>query len=309
MGACRHGDRCDKRHNKPTESPTLLFANMYTAPPSFRPGPHGDIMVSEREMDDAFEEFYVDAFTEISKWGALEELNVCANPGAHLNGNVYVKFSSEEQAATALKELNGRTYDGKPLRGELCPVTDFGEARCWQYVSGICDRRMCNFLHLKEPNSRLAHQLFRWQLEEWKKNRTYERPPPALPPSKERGGGGRGGRFDDRRDYRRDNRRDDRGRPRWDDSNHRWSDEPYGRGRSPSPGRYRGGGGGGGRRDYGGDAFGRDVRGDASSEREIEERLAEVRNALADSRKRERPESGFDQDGPERATKAAKYEN
>ena len=29
IGACRHGDRCSRLHNKPSISPTLLFSNMY----------------------------------------------------------------------------------------------------------------------------------------------------------------------------------------------------------------------------------------------------------------------------------------
>lgn len=314
MGACRHGDKCDRRHNRPTESPTVLFPNMYTAPPQFRPGPHGDIMVSDREMDEAFEEFYVDAFVEFSKIGAIEELHVCANPGVHLAGNVYLKFANEAQAADALKRFNGRLYDGKPLRGELCPVTDFGDARCRQFSSGSCDRRMCNFLHLKEPGNRIQDQLYRWQLEEWKKNRHLERPPLGAPPT-HRERHGYGDRFEDRRGgFRRDDRRE----RRYDD-HRRFSDS---RG-PPSP-----------RRQYGepfdSDPFGRDMRSGGgaynegrsrydqpdSSEMEIEAKLAQVRNALAahqgephpyeQSRKRERPEFGFDHEGPE--AKFSKYE-
>jgi len=271
-------------------------------------------------MDEAFEEFYVDAFVEFSKVGGIEELNVCANPGAHLAGNLYLKFTNEAQASEALKRFNGRLYDGKPLRGELCPVTDFGEARCRQFSSGSCDRRMCNFLHLKEPASRLQDQLFRWQLEEWKKNRHLERPPPGAPPTlRERQG--YGDRFDDRRGgFRRDDRRDNR---RYDE-HRRFHDE---RG-PPSPRMHRG-------EPFGSDPFGRDVRAGSSggqkgdhheergsrydmdpSEREIEAKLAQVRNALAShqdeprahehSRKRERPEYGFDHEGPE--AKFGKYE-
>lgn len=291
---------------------------MYNPPPQFRPGPHGDIVVSEREMDDAFEEFYIDTFVEFSKFGAIEEFNVCDNPGAHLTGNVYLKYASETQAADALKQLQGRIYDGKPMRGELCTVTNFNEARCRQYSGGMCDHKMCNFLHLKEPAQRLSEKLYRWQLEEWKKNgRPYEPAPPAYPPPKDRGYGRRGDRFNDRRDggHRRDDRR---GGGRWEDDRRgggRWGDDrgPYRR--PSSPGRHRNGD----YDDYGargpqGDPFGRDMRGaQDSSEREIEERLAQVRSALASqqgdhSKKRERPESGFDQDFPERNTKIPKLE-
>lgn len=301
MGACRHGEKCDRRHNRPTESQTILFPNMYTSPPAFMAGPHGDVMTSQREMDEAFDEFYTDAFAEISKFGSIEELNVCANPGPHLAGNVYLKFSTEQQAAEALQKLSGRLYDGKPLRGELCPVTDFREARCRQYQSGSCDRRMCNFLHLQEPSARLQDQLYRWQLEEWKKNRHYERPPPSHPPSHHDWHD----RFDDRRGGgRRDDRRG-RGFNRYDD---RRDDRRFNhRGRSPSPPRHG--------RNFDSDPFGRDARQEqrgyepSNSERDLEERLAKVRSALAaqqdgssaapseNSKKRDRPESGFDHEG------------
>lgn len=290
---------------------------MYTAPPAFRPGPHGDVMVSDREMDEAFDEFYVDAFVEMSKLGAVEELNVCANPGQHLAGNVYMKFASESQAAEALRKLNGRMYDGKPLRGELCPVTDFGEARCRQYSNGACDRRMCNFLHLKEPSSKVQQQLYRWQLEEWKKHRHYERPPPSGPPSMDRSYGGRHGYGGDRGGsdrYDRDRYDDRRGRERYDDRH-----DSGRRPRSPSPPpRYS--------RDShrngeSSDPFGRDMRGAAppprydagptSEERALEERLAQVRQQLAhsqvDTRKRERPEGGFDTQGPDHGPKQPRY--
>jgi splicing factor U2AF subunit len=32
IGACRHGDRCSRLHNKPTASQTLLLSNMYQSP-------------------------------------------------------------------------------------------------------------------------------------------------------------------------------------------------------------------------------------------------------------------------------------
>ena len=32
IGACRHGDRCTRLHNKPLLSPTVLLKNMYVNP-------------------------------------------------------------------------------------------------------------------------------------------------------------------------------------------------------------------------------------------------------------------------------------
>lgn len=172
MGACRHGEKCDRRHNRPTESQTVLFSNMYQPPPQFVAGPRGDVMLTEAEIQETFEEFYVDVFVEFAKIGLIEELNVCFNPGTHLNGNVYVKFSKEIHASIAVQKLHGRLYDGKPILPELSPVTEFSEARCRQYAMGNCERKMCNFLHLKEPSRNLFRDLHEYQRHKWStKNR------------------------------------------------------------------------------------------------------------------------------------------
>ena len=47
-----------------------------------------------------------------SKYGEIEEMNVCDNLGDHLVGNVYIKYRREEDAEKACKVLNTRWYDG-----------------------------------------------------------------------------------------------------------------------------------------------------------------------------------------------------
>ena len=42
---------------------------------------------------------------------------VCDNMADHLIGNVYIKFSDEEEAAAALTALNGRWYAGRQVSG------------------------------------------------------------------------------------------------------------------------------------------------------------------------------------------------
>jgi splicing factor U2AF subunit len=59
-----------------------------------------------------FEEFYADVFGELSKFGEIEELNVCDNLGDHLLGNVYVMYKDEKCTMEAVKALNGRYYAG-----------------------------------------------------------------------------------------------------------------------------------------------------------------------------------------------------
>ncbi|CAN6888396.1 unnamed protein product [Brassica oleracea] len=108
MGACRHGDRCSRIHNR----------------------------VDPRKIQEHFE----DLFEELRKLGEIESLNICDNLADHMIGNVYVQFKEEDQAAAALQALQGRSYLGRPIIGEFSPVTDFREATCRQYEEENCRR-------------------------------------------------------------------------------------------------------------------------------------------------------------------------
>jgi splicing factor U2AF 35 kDa subunit len=87
---------------------------MYENPPASLAIAQGT-KVPEEALKEAvrhFEDFYEEVFIELSKYGELEELNVCDNIGDHLIGNVYAKFYREEDSKTALQALNGRYYAG-----------------------------------------------------------------------------------------------------------------------------------------------------------------------------------------------------
>lgn len=163
IGACRHGDRCSRLHNKPTISQTLLLANMYQNPVLNAPmGADGLPMpVDPGKVQEGFEEFYEDVFEELAQYGEIENLNVCDNLADHMVGNVYVKFRDEEAAARALQALQGRFYAGRPILAEFSPVTDFREATCRQYEENTCNRGgYCNFMHLKPISRDLRKHLF-----------------------------------------------------------------------------------------------------------------------------------------------------
>ena len=194
IGACRHGDRCSRAHNKPSNSQTVLFKNMYVplsqsvqpgqtqpsedevrrtfcAPLPLRPWPltHRVSLSRARSLArslfaqvmDHFEDFYEDVFEELVKFGELRSLNVCDNEAFHLAGNVYAVFRDEDAAAKALEAMNGRYYAGKPIIAEFSPVTEFREAVCRQYDERGCTRGgNCNFMHLKRIGRSLRDQLF-----------------------------------------------------------------------------------------------------------------------------------------------------
>jgi len=156
IGACRHGDKCSRRHNKPSLSQTLIFFNMWRNP--IVSNPNADLVKTEEE----FEAFYADIYEELSKFGEIDELHVCDNISDHLLGNVYCKFYEEESAEKAMKGLAGRFYAGKPIVAEFSPVTDFRESSCRQYEMNECNRGgYCNFMHLKPVSRDIYRRLFR----------------------------------------------------------------------------------------------------------------------------------------------------
>lgn len=162
IGACRHGDRCSRVHNKPSFSQTILIQNLYVNPQNSAKAQGDGKEISDEETQRHFDEFFEDIYVELEeKYGPIEEMNVCDNLGDHLIGNVYVKFKHEEDAEKAVEDLNNRWFDRKPVYAELSTVTTFSDAGCRQYEIGTCKRGgFCNFMHLKQISSNLRHDLF-----------------------------------------------------------------------------------------------------------------------------------------------------
>ncbi|XP_003380657.1 conserved hypothetical protein [Trichinella spiralis] len=188
IGACRHGDKCSRIHNRPTFSQTILLQNLYQNPKMDihraeaalfccqfgrdvigRPstGALGELWwvmvgVTDSHEQQHFDEFFEEIFDEVEdKYGEIEEMNVCDNIGEHMIGNVYIKFKREEDAERAVKDLNTRWFGGMPIYAELSPVTDFREACCRQYEMGDCGKGgFCNFMHLKPISRELRRRLY-----------------------------------------------------------------------------------------------------------------------------------------------------
>nr|XP_020733357.1 splicing factor U2AF 35 kDa subunit-like [Odocoileus virginianus texanus] len=193
IGACRHGDRCSRLHNKPTFSQTIALLNIYRNPQNSSQSADGlPCAVSDVEMQEHYDEFFFEeVFTEMEeKYGEVEEMNVCDNLRDHLVGNVYVKFRREEDAEKAVIDLNNRWFNSQPIHSELSPVTDFREACCRQYEMGECTRGgFCNFMHLKPISWDLRGELYGCRR---KQHRSLSRD------LGRRGGGGRGREWDRR---------------------------------------------------------------------------------------------------------------
>jgi splicing factor U2AF subunit len=82
IGACRHGDRCSRKHVKPSYSQTILMPNLYQNPaydPKNRMNPS--------QLQNHFDAFYEDIWCELCKYGELEELVVCDNNNDRMFSN------------------------------------------------------------------------------------------------------------------------------------------------------------------------------------------------------------------------------
>lgn len=157
IGACRHGDRCSRRHIQPERSRTILLSNVYQNPKYLDP----DCRASEEELQQQFDSFFADFFKGLSEYGNLIEMHVCDNVGDHLIGNVYARYETEDDAQRAVDGLNTRWYYQRPLFAEFSPVSDFREACCRQNETNECNRGgQCNFMHLRHASPALVRELY-----------------------------------------------------------------------------------------------------------------------------------------------------
>ncbi|KAF9586344.1 hypothetical protein BGW38_006546 [Lunasporangiospora selenospora] len=136
IGACRHGDRCSRKHVRPNFSQTILVPNVY-----HNPSHDANCTLTKQDIQEDFDNIYEDFFVELAKYGEIEEMHVCDNIGDHLVGNIYARFKFEEEAGNAVEDLNNRFYAGRPLWAELSPVTDFREGKYHQRTEGTPESR------------------------------------------------------------------------------------------------------------------------------------------------------------------------
>mmetsp|Transcript_37396 Transcript_37396/g.116229 ORF Transcript_37396/g.116229 Transcript_37396/m.116229 type:complete len:251 (-) Transcript_37396:87-839(-) len=169
IGACRNGDQCNRLHNRPTMSQTLLLSHMYPNTPESlalaNDEPWDDDMYDRAQQH--LEAFYIEVFLELANYGEIEDLVVVDNLCDHMIGNVYVKYYHEEDAERALMKLTGRFYSGKLIQAEYTTVSDFREARCRAFHETRCNRgAYCNFMHIKHIPKAVKRRLVREMYEE-----------------------------------------------------------------------------------------------------------------------------------------------
>ncbi|XP_043246091.1 U2 small nuclear ribonucleoprotein auxiliary factor 35 kDa subunit-related protein 2-like [Amphibalanus amphitrite] len=158
-GCCRFGPRCSRNHRHVLLSRCLLLEHFYQ-PLGVRYTLDDEQNLDVGlEFDDAerarhFNNFYDDVLPELRSHGEVVQFKVCQNYEPHLRGNVYVQYATENEAARAFKNLNGRWYGGEQISVRFVDVQRWSRAICGSFFRGNCPKgRNCNFLHVfKNPN-------------------------------------------------------------------------------------------------------------------------------------------------------------
>ncbi|KAJ3488496.1 hypothetical protein NLG97_g6189 [Lecanicillium saksenae] len=114
IGACRHGDRCSRKHVKPSYSQTILMPNLYQNPAYDQKNAS---RMNPSQLQNHFDAFYEDIWCELCKYGELEELVVCDNNNDRIFNRQRLRAipKYEDSAQKACDELNSRWYAGRPI--------------------------------------------------------------------------------------------------------------------------------------------------------------------------------------------------
>jgi len=168
-GACKNGDHCNRLHNRPIMSQTLLLRHMYPIPPEWMAvsfeEPWDDDMYDRAQAH--FEEFFTEVFEELAKYGEIEDLVIVDNCCDHLIGNGYVKYYHEEAAEEAMNKLTGRFYKGRIIQVEYTTVSDFREGRCRGFHETRCKfGPYCQFFHIRHVPGAIKRRVVKEMYEE-----------------------------------------------------------------------------------------------------------------------------------------------
>uniref|UniRef100_A0AC11DNB3 U2 small nuclear RNA auxiliary factor 1 like 4 n=1 Tax=Ovis aries TaxID=9940 RepID=A0AC11DNB3_SHEEP len=144
IGACRHGDRCSRLHNKPTFSQTIVLLNLYRNPQNTAQTADGShCHVSDVEVQEHYDNFFEEVFTELQeKYGEIEEMNVCDNLGDHLVGNVYVKMQSGQWLSSITAGSTGKLCMLSCLPSPISGSRAVGSMR-WGNVPEVVSATSC----------------------------------------------------------------------------------------------------------------------------------------------------------------------
>src|SRR5690606_32476786 len=85
-----------------------------------------------------FNAFYEDLFTELSKYGHIEDLAVCENYFIEFRYCVLVKYGSIKDSKAAFEGISSKVYDGRRIETKFVNISNFYERRCVDFDKSSC---------------------------------------------------------------------------------------------------------------------------------------------------------------------------
>ena len=129
MGACRHGAACDRKHHHPTSSPTIMLPHLYQNPLAALYAKSGGTTSVSKDEEAAiareFEQTFIDIFDEVSRFGEVDELQVCDNLNDHL-----VSWARRGSARTVAPAAHPCSTPPPPASPPPCPSPPCRWAMC-----------------------------------------------------------------------------------------------------------------------------------------------------------------------------------
>lgn len=115
MGACRHGAQCDRKHHHPLASPTIMVPHLFQNPMSAVVARGGTVSREEEAaMARDYEQTFIDIFDEVSRYGEVDEIQVCDNLNDHL-----VRWRGRGRAGAGAGAAQRWAAQGSVAHGDL----------------------------------------------------------------------------------------------------------------------------------------------------------------------------------------------
>ncbi|KAJ8316221.1 hypothetical protein KUTeg_006235 [Tegillarca granosa] len=161
IGACRHGERCSRLHNKPTFSQTCVLQNIYLNPQNAALTADGShIVMDDVEAQQAFDDFFEEVFTELEDKLTIisyfqiqmDELEIQQHYDEFFE-EVYVEmeklFSELDVQYGEIEEMNVCDNLGDHLVGNV-------------YVKRLCSKKETNYRREEDAEKAVKDLNNRW---------------------------------------------------------------------------------------------------------------------------------------------------
>ena len=164
IGFCRYRAFCDDAHEETVLPRCLILYHIYPDPKIFNLFLNEEDQINIPPENNAifFDDFYLDIFTRMSKYGKVDNLLISGDTSFDLTGNAYVLFHEVDTAFIAYSHLVGKCfYAGRKISIELAPISQLSLLKCREMEKkGNCDVQNCPYIHSITPSPAVYSKCF-----------------------------------------------------------------------------------------------------------------------------------------------------